>query len=118
MRPIDPAIRSHKRPRLGILLRQHERHQVNLTQRAWRHLNINGEPLVFLVVADKVLDGCADAVGLKALDVCRCQMAREVRVFREGFESLRDGQQGPSCAEHGAHPSIHRIALDVTRRRE
>jgi hypothetical protein len=98
VRPIDTTVRSHKRPRLRILLRQHERHQVNLSQSPRPNLNVDGESLVFLVIAYEVLDCRADAVGLKALDIGGREVAREVRVFGEGFESLCKGQPGSSIS--------------------
>jgi hypothetical protein len=46
-----------------------ERCQVQLAKRALVDAGVDGEPLGLGVVADEVLDGRGDALGLDALDV-------------------------------------------------
>ena len=91
-----------------MLLCEHKRHEVDLTQCALAHNGVGPEAIVFLVIASvfkmstirlpyatshshlhEVLDCCSDTARLHATHIRGGDMAREVRVFGEALEALQ-----------------------------
>ena len=98
-------VRCHDRPGLRVFLRQHKRHQVDLSENAWAqyavvsHTSIlfvvGSDPLISTMarshadtVSHKVLDGCTYTATLHSSDVCRTNGSRKMRVLREALEAL------------------------------
>lgn len=88
MDSVQARVGRHEAPRLSVLLRELERLEIDLAQSAFRDANVDAHSLVFLVVADKVLDSCADSISLQTLDVRRCKVAGQERVLRERLVGL------------------------------
>ena len=98
-------VRCHNGPGLRIFLRQHKRHQVDLSESAWTYHAVVSHTSILLVVGSdtqistrarshvrtashEVLDGCTYAPALHSSDVRRADGPRKMRVFREAFEAL------------------------------
>ena len=53
MKPVQLVVGSHVRPGVGVLLSEHERHEVDLAQSSWADNAVIPEALVLLVVGAK-----------------------------------------------------------------
>jgi hypothetical protein len=98
-------VRCHDGPGPGVFLRQHKRHQVDLSESAWAHHAVVSHTSILHVVGSetqistkvsshartalhKVLDGCAYATTLHSFDVCSADGSRKMRVLGEALEAL------------------------------
>jgi hypothetical protein len=84
---IDLVIRSHDRCRVAAPCREHERQEIDLPQRTWSDNGIHRHSLMFLIVANKVLDSSAYVLVLEAIDVACCKHAGQERVLGVRLES-------------------------------
>ena len=84
---VDFIVSSHVAIRPGISLSDLKWHQVDFAEGSLGHDAVNRLSLVFLIVADVVLDGGGDASGLNSVDGCSTHGASEVWVFAEALES-------------------------------
>lgn len=122
--------RRHDRPRPGILLHQHERHHVDLTQCTVGDNGIIGEALVLLVIgtvyhtasksvsgtflpttqddAPKMFNRGTDSVFLEAIDIRGSDSAGQVRILGEGLKALRNGVSLGNRGNNGMAALYHR----------
>lgn len=98
-------VRCHDGPGPGVFLRQHKRHQVDLSESAWAHHAVVSHTSILHVVGSdtqistkvssqartalhEVLDGCTYATILHSFDVCSTDGSGKMRILREAFEAL------------------------------
>lgn len=80
-------VRSHERPRLSQLLRQHEWEKVHFAEGTLREATVVCHAVVLLVIRNKVLDARADAALLRAAYVRGGDDAGEPGVLGKGLEA-------------------------------
>ena len=84
---VDPVVSGHVAVRFRVLLCNHERHQVDFSKRSFRQDAVDGLSLVFLVVANIMLDGSSDTGRLNAVNGRCTHSTGKVRIFAEALES-------------------------------
>jgi hypothetical protein len=97
VRPVDFVVRTHhgRDTRVG---RKGERSDVDLAQGLRIDLHVVGP-----VVADEVFDLRHDALALRALDLSRGDLARQVRIFPEGVVGAAEGEVAHDVDEGFEH---------------
>lgn len=84
---VDAVVTRHVALGLGLGFGDSERLEVDFSQGSIGDITVVAESLEFLFVADKVLHGGRDTLGLKTVDVRGSDLSAQVRVFREGFKA-------------------------------
>ena len=75
------VVSRHNRPRSRVPNRQLERKTIDLPQRTLRHDSIDFIPLMFLIIADEMLERRRNTFALQAVDESCREDSREDRVL-------------------------------------
>ena len=113
--PVEPVVPGHDRECPALADRDLEGQQVELAQGALVNDRVDGGALELRVVADEVLDGREDAVGLDAADIARREGPGEERVLGVALE-VATGQgramQVHRGSEETATTAVERFSPD------
>ena len=91
----QPVVRAHDAPDTGPPDGRFEGRQICLAQRPLVDLDADGVTLVLLVIAPEVLDACADATLLDALDT----LATDTRALIARGRPITEASSGAAASE-------------------
>ncbi len=84
--PVEPVVGRHDGERAALADGELEGNEIQLAERALVDDRADGRPLELGVVADEMLDGGEDALGLDPADVAGGETARQQRVLGVALE--------------------------------